>query len=679
MLYQTAKGGLYPRIGIALLLLIAVVFQPRPAQATIIDVPDDQPTIQAGIDAAQYLDTVLVADGRYYENITFGGKWIVLASHHLIDSDPRHIFNTIIDGSQPVNPDTASVVRIVNSENSFTILHGFTITGGTGTIWADEHGFGDYREGGGILCAGTSPIIRFNNIIDNEAVLVTSGLNSAGGGAIRVGDGNPLITNNIIMYNRGRYGAGIVFNFASGTVMNCVIAHNSGGEDYAGSGIWKYQGTTSFIENNTIVYNTSAIAGGGVYCWAANMVLNNNIIWGNTAPAAAQIRITGATVTASYCAVQGGYAGTGNISDDPQLFGEYFYHSENSPCIDAGNPNGSYVDQADPSTPDSAWWPSRGTTINDIGAYGGPGAEPFERLAVFAEPTLGWVPLEVSFKSESRSSGDNWLWLFGDGDSAFSSAVSHLYEERGWYDVSVLNIDGVDTITTVATNLVAALSDSLQSDSVTVESGQEAIIRIVAVNTIPLSSMTVPVEYSGSVALVLDSFNTVGCRTNYFDYVEQTHSAESYSLATFTLTASPSGSTPDLEPGTGPILNLFFHVTGSPNIGDTTVIALDGYAGHMPLFTSDLIQYTPLLAAGHIGYTSCCVDYRGNVDNDPNQLITIADLVYLVDYMFNSGPEPICMKEANIDGDFLGQITVADLVYLVNYMFDQGPLPVICY
>ena len=58
--------------------------------AQIINVPNDQPTIQAAIDISVDGDTVLVADGRYYENITFNGKAITLASHFLIDEDETH-------------------------------------------------------------------------------------------------------------------------------------------------------------------------------------------------------------------------------------------------------------------------------------------------------------------------------------------------------------------------------------------------------------------------------------------------------------------------------------------------------------------------------------------------------------------------------------------------------------
>src|SRR5690606_36980686 len=127
--------GLSGRIIFMGVIVIGILFlAAATGSATIINVPDDYPTIQGGIDAAAYFDTVLVAPGHYVENINFRGKYIVLTSHFMYDHNTDYIFNTIIDGSNQTHPDTGSTVSMYLT-GAYTILQGFTITGGTGTLY----------------------------------------------------------------------------------------------------------------------------------------------------------------------------------------------------------------------------------------------------------------------------------------------------------------------------------------------------------------------------------------------------------------------------------------------------------------------------------------------------------------------------------------------------------------
>ena len=77
-----------------------------------------------------------------------------------------------------------------------------------------------------------------------------------------------------------------------------------------------------------------------------------------------------------------------------------------------------------------------------------------------------------------------------------------------------------------------------------------------------------------------------------------------------------------------------------------------------------------------VGDACCCVGTRGNVNESASQQIDIEDLLYLVNYMFNQGPNPTCFDEADIVPG--AGINIEDLLYLVDYMFNQGPIPAAC-
>ena len=360
------------------------------ALARIINVPSQYATIQSAVIASSNGDTVLVAPGTYRENIIFRGKTIVLTSRFYLDSDPSYIARTIIDGSAPAHPDSGSCVRITNGEDSTTTLQGFTLTGGYGTLWRDEHSSGRYWEGGGVLIALSSPTIK-HNIIRNNNVNRPGGA-STGGGGIRLGDGRPYILNNIIINNAGMYGGGVVSNYASPTIRNNIIAFNvvapvvAGTPTYGGGGIWVNGSLAGAvvpnrIENNTIVGNAvtgsggsgaGGKAGGMLAAFSATINSRNNIVWGNTQSIGGPLNVaSGSILNATFSDVEGGYAGNGNIDLNPQFADTSFYLQSTSPCVDAGDTSVAFNDPMNPSLPLQALWPSRGGLRNDIGVYGG--------------------------------------------------------------------------------------------------------------------------------------------------------------------------------------------------------------------------------------------------------------------------------------------------------------------
>ncbi|MDH4035533.1 MAG: hypothetical protein OEV80_17195, partial [candidate division Zixibacteria bacterium] len=73
----------------------------------------------------------------------------------------------------------------------------------------------------------------------------------------------------------------------------------------------------------------------------------------------------------------------------------------------------------------------------------------------------------------------------------------------------------------------------------------------------------------------------------------------------------------------------------------------------------------------------CCMPpIRGNVDYDPDDQVTIADLVCFVDFMFFFACSMECFEESDLTGD--GAIDISDLVWMVDFMFTGGPPPVAC-
>jgi hypothetical protein len=227
------SGKFYP-----LLLALGLVFLiPCLTTGAVYQVPTDQPTIQAALDTALTGDTVLLAQGVYFENIDFRGKGILLTSAYYLSADSLDILNTIIDGSTPASADSASVVTFINGEDSSAVIQGITLTGGSGLL----------GNGGGIYIDHASPRIR--------SCIITLNTVSGDGGGVCILNGSPELQSCEIKLNNANRGGGIVFLIsepilAGATLSNCRVTGNIAAD---GGGI--LYGST--IHDGTIALNLS--------------------------------------------------------------------------------------------------------------------------------------------------------------------------------------------------------------------------------------------------------------------------------------------------------------------------------------------------------------------------------------------------------------------------------------
>jgi len=301
---------------------------------------------------------------------------------------------------------------------------------------------------------------------------------------------------------------------------------------------------------------------------------------------------------------------------------------------------------------------------------------PDKELFFYIDTTLGFAPLSVGVEGSSDMEVATWAFCFGDGDSAFTRTASHVYDECGNYDVSV-RITSDDSVRTFERqNLVYVIADSVIAPTAALPADSSTEVVVYARNTLPLDEIRLPIDYSsGDLIANLDSFSVAGCRTENIVSIEEIHTWPTNQMTLHFQCSGENYSNP-LEPGAGPLVKLYFSPVAGAENGQTLTIDLDGYSSYLPSYYSRLLDFVPEMIPGHLVRQGCCVDFRGNINNDPADMIDITDLIHLVNYMFSDGDDPGCWNEANIDG--AGSIDVADLVMLVNYMFQEGPTPASC-
>ncbi len=304
------------------------------------------------------------------------------------------------------------------------------------------------------------------------------------------------------------------------------------------------------------------------------------------------------------------------------------------------------------------------------------------RIAAESDVSVGWAPLEVNFDGSADETVTSWSWDFGDGGTSTEQSPTHTYDEPGFFDVTLEAVTtSRETLVRVRKGMIGSLADTLSAGITETGPGETAEVLISLRNSVPLRSITIPVEYSGDLDITLDSFSTAGCRTDYFETVNIIHSDSWGKRTTYRLIKDPVWGSPPLAPGAGPVLKLYFSVPAGDQWELSSPVIVDGYSSYTPGVTGPIFDYDVPAVNGSVIVPDCCLN-RGNVDDEtgPGGPVDVSDLTYLVAYLFNSGPVPPCPSQGNVDGlsGPGGDIDVSDLTFIVAYLFNSGATPPPC-
>ena len=184
-------------------------------------------SIQSGIDAASSGDTVQVAAGTYYENITMKSGVVIQGAGQGV---------SIIDGG-----GSGTVVTAISVDSAAT-LDGFTIT----------NGLGDF--GGGMYNNNASPTVTNCTFAENWS--------NYDGGGMQNGSSSPIVTNCTFAGNTANYHGGGMYNFdnSSPTVTNCTFSGNISSDN--GGGMYNQYSSSPTVTNCTFSANTADYGGG---------------------------------------------------------------------------------------------------------------------------------------------------------------------------------------------------------------------------------------------------------------------------------------------------------------------------------------------------------------------------------------------------------------------------------
>lgn len=341
-----------------IILLLCLSF---PLHAAVIHVPDDYDTIQGALDAAVSGDTVLVASGHYYEQLS----WPETLQIHLRTEEQAQISGTYTRRPLTIQ-GLATAGAIVEG---FVIANGLSNQGGgllvnntadiriTGCRFLENHCSGSDTTGGGAVVISSSDVIFLDcQFIRNECVDYPS---EGGGAAVR--DSRGVLFESCTFYDNiagehehegyggGLHGYGVEVRY-------CLFRDNFAGH-FAGA----FFGGTGEFHHNLLIDNWSTSLP-TVVDYGGGQFYNNTVTNGSNLFISAALR-NNVMMSSSRCS-GGSYRynqlpapmagdvipGPGNIFGEEFLFADDDYHLHVcSVAIDAGDPADPWDEEPEPN------------------------------------------------------------------------------------------------------------------------------------------------------------------------------------------------------------------------------------------------------------------------------------------------------------------------------------------
>lgn len=210
----------------------------------------------------------------------------------------------------------------------------------------------------------SSPTVTHSRFVDND----TLWNNGHGAGMYNDQYSAPAVSSCTFIDNTAFTGGGMEnLNGSSPIVTNCIFTGNFAA--YEGGGLRNGDSTTTApVVTNSTFWDNSSPAGAGIYNRYAELTVTNCILWGDTPT---EVEYIGAEPVINYSDVQGGFPGTANLDQDPQLEDPAnggFHLLIGSPCIDAGTNEAPSLPPTDFEGDPRVWdGDSDGTATADVG------------------------------------------------------------------------------------------------------------------------------------------------------------------------------------------------------------------------------------------------------------------------------------------------------------------------